>query len=67
MKCTAIFRFGGSPVGSDEFCAELKLVAVSLTLESSANKCTEALLTAIYELFVDVSNMHAVRPCRCQR
>ena len=48
------------PVVSDTCWAEMKIVAVSWTLEMTLNKYTEELLDAIYKFIVDVSSVHAL-------
>ena len=48
------------PLASDTCWAEMKLVAVSGTLEIPLNKYTEALLDVIYKVIVDVSSVHAL-------
>ena len=48
------------PLVSDTFWAEMKLVAVSWTLEILLNKYTEALLDAIHRFIVDASSVHTL-------
>ena len=48
------------PIVSDTCWADMKLVAVSWTLEIPLNKYTEELLDAIYRFIVDVSSVHAL-------
>ena len=49
-----------SPIVSDTCWAEMKLVAVSWTLETPLNKYTEALLDAVCKFIVNVSSVHAL-------
>ena len=48
------------PIVSDTCWAEMKLVAVSWTLEIPLDKYTEALLDATSKFIVDVSSVHAL-------
>ena len=48
------------PIVSNTCWAEMKLVAVSWTLEIPLNKYTEEMLDEIYKFIVDVSSVHAL-------